>query len=695
MKDQSIRVGVDVGGTFTDFALEKGGKIHTTKILTTPDAPERAILEGLDILLQQVGLKPSDIDVLIHGTTLATNAIIERKGARTAMLTTEGFRDVIELGKENRFDQYDLNIDKPEPLVPRYLRFGVPERLSAKGEVLLPLDVDTLNDIAERLIAEEIESVAICFLHGFIDPQHEQKAAQVLQSLVPNLQISLSSEVAPEIREYERFSTTVANAYVQPKISDYLQRLKTDLGERGYTCPVYLFLSSGGLTELETARQFPIRLVESGPAGGAILACHLAKECGIDRLLSFDMGGTTAKICLIDAARPQMSRTFEMGRVYRFKEGSGIPVKIPVIEMVEIGAGGGSIVHVDNLQRIRVGPESAASDPGPACYDLGGTDATVTDANVVLGRIAPEGFAGGRMQLSRSNAEQALKYGVGDTLNLSVPMSAYGASEIVEEDMANAAREHATESGKSLDERTMIAFGGGAPAHAVRLAHKLGIDRVLIPKNAGVGSAVGFLRAPMSYEISRSARFLMSQFNADKFNTAFVDISSTAHQVLERGSLGEECYEQRLAYMRYVGQGYEVPVEIPNRQLDESDVQIVVEGFDRAYRKLYERTLQNLDIEIVGLSVAVSTRMTEPSAASLPANVGGSDPCAAEQREVFNPETNDFDSIPVYARDDLFPGAIVESPLIVREDNTTTTVPAGYRMMIDSNENMIIEKRLA
>ncbi|MBV8654033.1 MAG: hydantoinase/oxoprolinase family protein, partial [Alphaproteobacteria bacterium] len=483
------RLGVDIGGTFTDVALEVGSERFSAKVLTTTTAPERGVLQAITVVLGEAKLKPADLDIIIHGTTLATNALIERKGARTALVTTEGFRDTVEIRHENRFEQYDVNIDLPPPLVPRRWRYGVKERMDAQGRVVAALDEADALRIAGEIEAQGIEAVAIGLLHSFTNPAHERRVAEILAGQLPNVPVTLSSEVSPEMREYERFSTACANAYIQPLMGRYLTNLERDLAQGGFTCPLYLMLSGGGVTTIDTAIRFPVRLVESGPAGGAIFASHIARQRGLDEVLSFDMGGTTAKICLIDEAKPQTSRLFEVARIYRFKKGSGLPLRIPVIEMVEIGAGGGSIARIDQMGRITVGPESAGSEPGPVSYGRGGTEPTVTDANVVLGRIDAKEFAGGKMPLDAAAASAAVERVIGDRLTLPVELAAVGISEMVDENMSNAARVHAIESGKDVRTRTLVAFGGGAPLHAARVAEKLGIDRVLIPSNAGVGSA--------------------------------------------------------------------------------------------------------------------------------------------------------------------------------------------------------------
>ncbi len=574
------------------MVAEREARQWAVKVLTTPAAPEKAVLEGVGAALKAAGVRAGDVQVIIHGTTLATNALIERKGARTALLTTEGFRDTVELGTESRFEQYDLNLQKPPPLVPRQWRLPVRERVAADGAVLLPLDEGSVLEAIATLRAEKIESVAVGFLHSYANGAHERRVRELLQEQLPAIPVSLSSEISPEMREYERFSTTCANAYVQPVVAGYLARLEVDLHAAGLRCPIYLMISSGGLTTVETGRAFPIRLVESGPAGGAIFAQHIAVQHGTQRVLSFDMGGTTAKVCLIDDLKPQAARVFEVARSYRFRKGSGMPVRIPVIEMVEIGAGGGSIARVDRLSRIAVGPDSAGADPGPACYGRG-SDATVTDADLVLGRIDPEHFAGGRLKLQPSRAREALQASAG-ALKLSAEDFAYAVAELVDEAMANAARVHAAESGKTLAERTLIAFGGAAPLHVARVAEKLGIARILVPVNAGVGSAVGFLRAPISYEVARSQYVRLGQFAAAPLNAMLAAMADEARAIVLRAARNEPLTEQRTAFARYVGQGHEIAVGLPTRALTDADAALLRREFEAAYRQQYGRFRKDL-----------------------------------------------------------------------------------------------------
>lgn len=692
MSSEGLRIGIDTGGTFTDFALSMDGVFHTTKKLTTHRAPEQAIMQGLDDLMRAAGCAPGDAELIIHGTTLATNAVIEQKGARVAMLTTEGFRDVLELGSESRFDQYDLGLTKPTPLVPRHLRFTVSERLAADGSELLPLDLSVIGQIAEELTGNDIESVAICFLHSFINPGHEERVAQELRKHLPGIYISLSSQVAPEIREYERFSTTVANAYVQPLIDSYLKRLQEKLAQSGFYCPIYMFVSNGGLVEVDVARQFPIRLVESGPAGGAVFASHVARIHREERILSFDMGGTTAKICLIDNAEPQKATVFEMARVHRFKQGSGLPARIPVIEMVEIGAGGGSIARIDSLGRITVGPESAGSEPGPACYGLDGDNATVTDADLILGRLETEGFADGSMQLNSEAAGRAVREKIARPLQMDIPLAAYGVAEIVEEDMANAAREHATESGKSLTGRTLVAFGGAAPLHALSLAGKLGINRVIIPPNAGVGSAIGFLLAPVAYELARSCYVRLSDFRMGVLNKLFEEMSDYAHGIVASGAPGREQVEIWQAQMRYMGQGYSIPVELPVRKLGKNDVHSLQQAFDKAYTNLYRKLHDGVEVEIVGVGVSVSAHLVFAKSAGTAVAATGTAPEVDHCAALFDARTGGYGEVTVYSRHALQAGHHTPGPALVRDKGTTVMVPAGFAVSVAGDNSLIIER---
>jgi N-methylhydantoinase A len=677
----AIRLGVDIGGTFTDVALEIGDRRLTAKGLTTPRAPEEGVLTILRAIIAEAGIKPGDVDLIIHGTTLATNALIERKGAKTALLTTEGFRDVVEIRHENRFEQYDVNIDLPPPLVPRRWRLPIRERVDAQGAVLTPLDDASVKGAIDMLAEQNIEAVAIGFLHSFSNPDHERRVGEAIAKRLPNVPVTLSSEVSPEMREYERFSTACANAYLQPLMGSYIKKLERELSLAGFSCPMLLMTSGGGITTTETAIRFPVRLVESGPAGGAIFAACIARQHGLDHVVSFDMGGTTAKICFIDKARAQTARTFEVARIYRFAKGSGLPLRIPVIEMVEIGAGGGSIASVDALGRIGVGPRSAGSEPGPVCYRRGGTEPTVTDADVALGRIDPATFSGGKMALDTDGAKNAIAARIGEKLNLAAEHAALGISEMVDENMANAARVHGIESGKDLRPRTLVAFGGAAPLHAARVAEKLGIGRVLVPTHAGVGSAVGLLRAPVAYEIVRGRLMRLSTLDAAAANRLLAEMRAEAEAIVRQGAPDAKLSEQRSAFMRYRGQGHEIAVELPVRDFTASDQAVITKLFEEAYRRLYSRSIPGVDIEILSWVVSVSA----PSEGELApaAEIKPAKPEPRAHRAVFDPGTGEFQKVPIYWRAELAPGAQIAGPAVIAENDTSTVVSPIFDARID------------
>jgi N-methylhydantoinase A len=549
--------------------------------------------------------------------------------------------------------------------------------------VIVPLDEETVARLADRLAADGVESVAVGFLHSFTNPAHEQRTGELLAARLSGVTFTLSSEVSPEMREYERFSTACANAYVQPMMGRYLINLEGRLRDAGFGCPLFLMLSGGGLTTVETAIRFPVRLVESGPAGGAIFASHIARQCGLDKVLSYDMGGTTAKICLIDDLQPQTSRAFEVARIYRFKKGSGLPLRIPVIDMVEIGAGGGSIARVDRLKRITVGPDSAGADPGPACYGRGGAAPTVTDADLMLGRIDPTGFSGGRMALDRAAADTATQREIAEPLDLSLPLAAFGVSEIVDENMANAARVHAIESGKDARGRTLIAFGGAAPLHAARLAEKLGLDRVLVPSNAGVGSAVGFLRAPIAYEIVRSQLQRLDAFDADGANALLAAMRAEAEAIVRRGEPRAPLTETRSAFMRYRGQGHEIAVPLPVKIYRPEDAADLLAAFETAYRRLYSRVIPGVEVEVLSWVLLLSGPVPAGDA-SPPELPPPFTPEPARHRGVFDADAADFVDVAIYERAALTPGAVISGPAVIVEDETSTVVSRHFDARINA-----------
>jgi N-methylhydantoinase A len=687
-----VRMAVDIGGTFTDVILDRSNERLTRKVLTTTQQPEQGVLEGARLVLADARLHFSNVDVFVHGTTLATNAIIERRGARTALIATEGFRDVLDIASESRYDQYDLTIEKPPPLVPRSLRFTVPERVDVHGNVRLALDEDAVAVSVVALRDAGIEAVAICFLHSYVNPAHEQRAAAILKDAMPELNITLSSEVCPEIREYERTSTAVANAYVRPLMDGYLARMEDALRVEQFRGAIYLVTSGGGLTSIETARRFPIRLVESSPAGGAIFATQVAGQTNNEKVLSFDMGGTTAKICLIENFEPASARLYEVDRAARFLKGSGLPVRIPVIEMVEIGAGGGSIAKINALKGVSVGPESAGSEPGPACYQRGGTRPAVTDADVTLGMIDPAAFAGGTITLAPELSRKALATHVGDPLGLAPEIAAYSVHEMVCENMASAARVHAAERGQAITEHTLIAFGGAAPLHAARVAEKIGIRCVIVPPNAGVGSAVGFLAAPISYELIKSRHMRLDKFDFAAASTLLAQMSADARALVEPGARGAPTHERRLAYMRYVGQGHEISVAVPVRALSADDAVALRAAFEREYSVLFRRPIPGAGIEVLSWSVLLSTNTRRPEATALVADKPAPSPDG--HRPFFDGRAGAVVDVPVYRRARLQAGVRVPGPAIIAEDATSTFVTASFDARIDGAGCIVMDRRV-
>ena len=688
----TIRLGADIGGTFTDIALECRGRMFSAKVLTTPTAPEQAILDGIDSVLRDAGIGPGDLDIVIHGTTLATNALIERRGARVAFVTTEGFRDVIEMRTESRFDQYDLNLTLPLPLVPREDRMTVRGRIGAQGQELMSLDEAGLGAIADRIAAGGYGAVAIGFLHSYMNGEHEARARDIIAGRVA-LPISLSSEVSPQMREFERFNTVCANAYVQPMMADYLLRLQVRLKAMGAGCPVYMIHSGGGLISVDTAAAFPVRLVESGPAGGAIFAADVARRFGLGRVVSFDMGGTTAKISLIEDFAPRTARSFEVARTTRFAKGSGMPISIPVIEMIEIGAGGGSLASVDAMGRIQTGPQSAGSEPGPACYQRGGERPAITDADLVLGKIDPDNFAGGAIRLSGDLASGAIVRQVGDKLNLDALSAAFGICEVVDENMANAARVHAVENGRNISDNVMIAFGGAAPLHAARLCEKLGIDRCLVPPGAGVGSAIGFLRAPFGYEALVSKITRLSTFDVPAVNAMLAGLTGTAEGFVRGGTDGT-IRRELTAFMRYVGQGWEIPVTLPDRCFAAADVPALRDAFRDAYARFFGRAiggLEGLEIEVVTWSVKAQDE--RPLSDRCEITLGNARLQATAHRPVFDPATGKSLTTGILDRTALTPGVRVSGPVVIVERETSTVVTSPFDVVMQGDGSLLLLRK--
>ena len=684
-----MRLAIDIGGTFTDIVLEDKTNLFTKKVLTSTSQPEVAVIEGVVELLQENKIKSSDIKMIIHGTTLATNAVIERKGAKTCFITTEGFRDVLDIGYESRFDQYDILIEKTMSLVPRKHRYVIEERTDINGSIIKPINAKKFQSLVDTIKKEKFESIGIGFLHSYANSKNENDLKEFLLKHLPDVEVSISSDVCPEIREYERFTTTVVNSYIKPLMSRYLKKLESELKQKGFNCPLLLMTSGGTLTNVTSACNNPVRLVESGPAGGAILATSIAEDLKLDKVISFDMGGTTAKITIIENQKAIKAREFEVDRKARFKKGSGFPLRIPVIEMVEIGAGGGSIARVNKLDQIITGPDSAGSNPGPACYSNGGDNPTITDADLVIGKIDPDKFAEGKINLSKEFAKNAITKNISEKLNMKTEIAALAISEIVDETMSNAARVHTVEQGHETSNRTLIGFGGAAPLHISRVAEKLRVKKIIIPTNASVGSAVGFLRAPVGYEVVKSLRMLLNKFNYEKVNNLLNSMRSEAQKIIQNNSEKTEFIEERFAFMRYAGQGHEIKVPIDNKVLSNEDAKTIKNSFEANYEKLYSRTLPNADIEILTWSLSLSimdknkTEYLElDSYKKIKEN---------SLIDYYDYESGEQIKIPNYERTKLNPGDLIEGQCVITEAQTTIVVSNNFNTKVLSNDFLQME----
>lgn len=684
-----MRLAIDIGGTFTDIVLENKKELFTKKVLTSSSQPEVAVIQGVDELLHENKINSSDIKMIIHGTTLATNAVIERKGAKTCFITTEGFRDVLDIGYESRFDQYDILIEKTMSLVPRKHRYVIEERTDINGNIIKPINTKKFHSLVDTIKNEKFESIGIGFLHSYANSKNENELKDFLLKYLPEVEVSISSDVCPEIREYERFTTTVVNSYIKPLISTYLKKLDTELRQKGFNCPLLLMTSGGTLTNVLSACNNPVRLVESGPAGGAILATSIAEDLKLDKVISFDMGGTTAKITIIENQKAIKAREFEVDRKARFKKGSGLPLRIPVIEMVEIGAGGGSIARVNKLEQIITGPDSAGSNPGPACYSNGGVNPTITDADLVIGKIDAGKFAGGKINLSKEFAKNAITKNISDKLNIKTETAALAISEIVDETMSNAARVHTVEQGHETSIRTLIGFGGAAPLHISRVAEKLRVKKIIIPTNASVGSAVGFLKAPVGYEVVKSLRMLLNKFNFEKVNNLLSSMRDEAKKIIQNNSEKTKYIEERFAFMRYAGQGHEIKVPIDNEVLSTKDENKIKQSFETNYEKLYSRILPNADIEILTWSLSLSN-IDETSSEYIELNAYNNikedtliDICDYESGEIIK--------IPNYERAMLNPGDMIQGQCVITEDQTTIVVSNNFNTKVLSNNFLQME----
>ncbi len=685
MPEPGTRIGVDIGGTFTDLVLLRGGQVAGVgKVLTTPADPSLAVAEGVERLLGD--LDGSAVAEVVHGTTLVPNALIERKGAVTGLLTTRGFRDTLAIRREHRYDLYDLFLELPEPLVPRRRRWEVPERVLADGNIDTPLDEEAVRRLGARARREGVEAVAICFLHAYRNPAHELRARELVAEALPGVPVSLSSEVVPELGEYVRCSTTVANAYVQPLVDRYLATLEERLRGLGLACPVHVMLSTGGLTDLEAGRRFPIRLAESGPAAGAIAAAFAGASAGLGDVLAFDMGGTTAKACLVEGGQPLLAREHEVARVYRFARESGLPVRAPVIDLIEIGAGGGSIARADRFGLPRVGPESAGAEPGPACYGRGGTEPTVTDADLVLGYLDPGFFLGGEMRLAPERARAALGR-FAAALGLDLEAAAAGIHRVVNENMAAAARMHAIERGRDLRRFTLVATGGAGPVHAWGLARALGIPRIVLPPAAGVASAFGLLIAPPAFDFARSLPAALGEVAWEAVRRLLEGMRREGVERLGRAGVEPDRVRVEVsADVRHRGQGDALTVAL-GAGLDRAPADQVEAAFHEAYTALYGRRPPGVPIEVLTWRL----RVRGPDPAARPAERSRLGPARKGRRPIWVPELGRFCEADVFDRYRLRPGEVVAGPAVVEERESTAVIGPGGRARLDAQGNLVVE----
>ena len=685
MEVESYRLGCDIGGTFTDFVLvnSRTGDIQTNKCLTTPADPSEAVEQGIGYLIQKNPGIESRIEELIHGTTLVINAIIERKGAKTGLITTKGFKDVLELGREIRYDAYDIFAEYPPALIPRYLRQEVDERIASDGRIIRKLNPAQVKSVLADLLQMGIESLAVCLVHSYENPIHERKVKEIVQATSADLFLSTSFEVLPQIREYERTSTTVTNAYVKPITARYLEKLVLRLESLGFTGTVYIMLSSGGITSIETAREFPVRIIESGPTAAVIASQYYGRMFQIKDMFCFDMGGTTAKSCLIKKGHAGLVSTFEVGRVQRFKKGSGLPIQVPVVALMEIGAGGGSIAKISGLGLLQVGPESAGADPGPACYARGGDNPTVTDADLVLGYLDPEYFLGGTMALDQSASEAAISDKIAGTLDTTLVAAAFGIHDLINETMAAAAKTHIAEKGGNPNIVTVSAFGGAGPVHAYGLARKIGARRILVPPLAGVGSALGFFTAPVAFDLSRSHRISLDDADFVQIEDLFRSLEKEGEAVLKGSKAAQKVVFKRTLMMRFVGQGAETDLTIEGKPFDQWTKADIRQRFDEVYQKLYGRTYPDNPVEFVTFQVRASLPQRPFQIPRLQNTSGDLTECVKGKRQAFSLIHKDYIPFTVYDRSALFPGAAFNGPAIVEERESTTVIGEDARATVD------------
>ncbi len=689
---QDWRVGVDIGGTFTDIVLWRKGaeNLIQVKLLTTPEDPSRAVIDGITQILEHAGITARELNSFIHGTTLVANALIERKGVVTGLITTQGFRDILEIGREWRYDLFNLDIKMPQPLVPRHRRLEIEERVSASGTIDTALNLDQLPELARELQLSGVRSLAISLLHSYLNPHHEQKIGDQIQKLMPDVTVSLSSDISAEMGEYERTSTAVANAYVHPIFRDYVDRLAAALKQLGYDNELLLVLSDGRIITADIAVKYPIRLVQSGPAAGAEFARLFGKIASQNNLLCFDMGGTTAKACLIHDGEPERTVKFEVARETRFAEGSGLPLLIPAIDMIEIGAGGGSIARIDQRGLLQVGPDSASAHPGPACYGQGGDMATVTDCDLILGYLDETSFLGGDMKLDRQASELAIKNRLADPLGISLEEAAWGVHETVTANMAQAATIHAIERGLDVSQFTMIPIGGAGPVHACSMAEKMNIKRMLCPAGAGVASAIGMLAAATSFEIGRAAPSELALLDFDHAMALLSEMIDEASALIVNANVEKEQVTHRFsAMMRYLGQGYEIEVPIMLETIKQKNGAALLESFSIAYENRYGRS-EEMPAELLSWRLVV----TGPPS-TLADTLGGRVSHAKAAPDAHNHRLvwfkDDFIETPVYKRENFAGGNHIEGPAIIEETESTLVISAGFTLDVDVAHNLILE----
>ena len=685
MVDGSYRLGCDIGGTFTDFVLvnDETGEFQINKCLTTPGDPSDAVEQGIQELQERNSDFMPRLGEIIHGTTLVINAIIERKGSKTGLITTKGFRDVLELGREIRYDAYDIFSEYPKPLVPRYLRKEVDERITSDGRIIQELKDDEVKKVVSELQDLGITSLAVCLINSYENPIHEKRIKELVESETEDLFLSTSFEVLPQIREFERTCTTATNAYVKPITANYLKKLSGRLGSLGFQGKLFIMLSSGGITSVETAREYPVRIIESGPTAAVIASQHYGRMFEIKDMFCFDMGGTTAKSCLIQKGQAGLVSTFEVGRVQRFKKGSGLPIQVPVVDLMEIGAGGGSIAKMSKLGLLQVGPESAGADPGPACYGRGGENPTVTDADLVLGYLDPKYFLGGTMILDKSSSEKAIKEKVADPLGTSTTAAAFGIHDLINETMAAAAKTHIAEKGGNPNIVTISAFGGAGPVHAYGLARKIGAPRILVPPLAGVGSALGFFTAPVAFDLSRSHRVTLDNADFDDIEDLFQELENEGAAILQEAEDAEDIIYERTLMMRFVGQGAETDLSIDNKPFNQWTKAEMRGLFDEAYKKLYGRTYPDTPIEFVTFKVRTSLPERPFRIPPLQNEQGTLAECLKGERQAFSVIQKEYIPFQVFDRFKLFPGAEIKGPAIIEEKESTIVVGEDAKATVD------------